>query len=74
MTKLVLSGDLSRQLTAVHGCIALCDEAGKTIGFFTPTPLQPRLEPLVSDEEMDRRLREDPSYSTDEVLEYLRTL
>ena len=74
MTSIVLSGDLSRRLTSVHGCIALCNEAGTTIGFFTPAPLKPRLEPIVSDEEMDRRVREDPTYSTNEVLAHLRTL
>jgi hypothetical protein len=74
MTKLVLTGDLSRQLTSIHGCVALCDDTGQTIGFFTPAaPDSPR-GPRVNDEELDRRDREEPIFTTDDVLAHLRSL
>jgi hypothetical protein len=54
--------------------VALCDEAGVTIGFFPPATRAPNLEPRIRDEEMDRRLREEPLFSTEEILAHLRTL
>jgi hypothetical protein len=74
MTKLTLSGDIGRQLTAVHDCVELCDEGGRTIVFFAPAVEGTPRGPRVSDEDLARREREEPTYSTDEVLAHLRTL
>jgi hypothetical protein len=74
MTKLTLPGDIGRQLTATHDCVELCDEGGRTIGFFTPAVEGALGGPRVSDEELTRREREEPTYSTGEVLAHLRAL
>jgi hypothetical protein len=74
MTKLTLTGDIGRQLTATHDCVELCDEVGRTIGFFTPISEGSPRGPRVSDDELARREREEPTYSTREVLDHLRAL
>jgi hypothetical protein len=74
MTKLKLPGDIGRQLTASQQCIELCDEAGQTIGFFTPATDPALLDPQISEEELDRREREDRTYSSSEVRARLRGL
>jgi hypothetical protein len=74
MTKLTLPGDIGRQLTASHDCVELCDEGGRTIGFFTPAVEGMRRGPQVSDAELARREREEPTFSTHEVLAHLRSL
>jgi hypothetical protein len=73
MTKLTVSGDLSRQLTVVQKCVELCDDTGHTIGFFTPAFRDIRA-PSISNEELDRREADDPIYRTHEVLAHLRSL
>jgi hypothetical protein len=74
MTKLVLPSDVGRQLTDAHDCVELCDEVGRTIGFFTPLAERAPSGPRVSDDELKRRDLEEPTYSTDEVMAHLRTL
>jgi hypothetical protein len=73
MTKLTISGDLGRKLAELQNCVQLCDDAGHTIGLFTPA-VELVLEPTISEEELDRREREEPFYSTQEVLAHLRSL
>jgi hypothetical protein len=70
MTRLTIDDALGSQLAGQQGCVELCDPSGKTIGFFTPLVpgSQPqRLEPKVSEEELDRREKEEQTYSTAEV-------
>ena len=74
MTKLTLHGEIGQQLTAAHQCLELCDDSGQTIGYFTPIVQGVALGPQVSEEELDRREREDSTYSTEEVLAHLRSL
>ena len=74
MTKLTLPGEIGRQLTAAHDCVELCDEGGRTIGFFTPAVSGTPRGPQVSDEELARRDREEPTFSTGDVLAHLHTL
>ena len=74
MTKLNLPGEIGRQLTATHKCVVLCDERGKTIGFFTPVSLEAYLDPQISEEELDRREREERTFTSAEVRERLRGL
>ena len=74
MTKLTLPGEIGRQLTAAHQCVELCDEGGQTIGFFTPASSQALLDPQISEDELDRRERDDRTYTSDEVRARLRGL
>jgi hypothetical protein len=74
MTKLTLPQDIGRQLTAADQCVELCDEAGRTIGFFTPILSPALLDPGISDKELDRREREDRTHTSDEVRARLRGL
>jgi len=57
--------------------VELCDEAGRSLGRFIPRldpALYEGLEPDISDEEIERRKREDRRYTTAEVLAYLEKL
>jgi hypothetical protein len=67
MTKLTLPGEIGQQLVAVHACVALCDDSGKTIGYFTPAESDNVLDPQISEEELDRREREDRTFSSGDV-------
>jgi hypothetical protein len=64
----------------------LCDESGRTIGFFLTVAEQERIQKLeeenrrllyerakaqVTDEELDKAEQETETYSTEEVLRYL---
>ena len=74
MTKLTMPSDIGRRLAATRDCVEVCDEVGRTIGFFTPVVAGTPRGPLVSDEELERRDRDEPTFSTDEVITHLRTL
>lgn len=74
MTKLTLPEKISLQLTAAHQCVELCDEQGQTIGYFTPAVPEALLDPQISEEEFDRREREDRTFTSDEVRARLRGL
>jgi hypothetical protein len=73
MTKITVPNEIGRQLAGVQSSVRVCDEAGHTIGLFTRTS-NLTLEPTVSDEELDRRAKEEPLYRTSEVLAHLRSL
>jgi hypothetical protein len=74
MTKLTLPANIGRQLTGIDQCVELCDEGGQTIGFFTPVSNEAYLDPQISEEELDRREREDRTFSSAEVRARLRGL
>jgi hypothetical protein len=74
MTKLTLPGEIGQQLVAAQACVALCDDSGKTIGYFTPAASDSLLDPQISEEELDRRERDDRTYSSSEVRARLRGL
>ena len=74
MTKLTLPQEIGLQLTGAHDCLELCDAEGRTIGFFTPAVSGEVRGPQVSDQELERRDRDEPSFSTAEVLAHLYTL
>lgn len=77
MTKITVPNELSTKL--LYGLlksrdgVELCDSSGFTIGTFTPSP-DLVLEPTISEEELDRREKEGPFYTTKEVLAHLRSL
>jgi len=74
MTKLTLPGEIGLQLGSAQECVALCDDSGKTIGYFTPAVPDALLDPQISEEELDRREREDRTFTSDEVCARLRGL
>ena len=81
MVKLMIDESLPGRLTGLGECAELCDGAGKTVGFFTPSHPQhkPPLQPRVSDEELDRRAaaaRANPesTFTTEQVKAHLRRL
>ena len=73
MTRITVAGAVGRQLAEIHNCVQLCDEAGQTLGLFTPAP-RLILEPSISADELDRREKEEPLIPTAEVLAHLRSL
>lgn len=71
MSKLLLNPDVVASLKNVTECAELCDEMGKTIGFFMPS-IGDRygfIEP--TSEELDQRSQESEEFNTSEVLESL---
>jgi hypothetical protein len=74
MTRLTLPQDIGRQLTSAASCLELCDEVGRTIGYFTPAVVGLVRGPQVSDDELERRDQDEPSYTTAQVLAHLMTL
>lgn len=76
MTRVFVDASLRSKLHDLSEPLELCDEAGRVIGRVFPAPevlLGAGREPLLSEEELQRRERE-PDYSTDEVLTYLERL
>ena len=72
MTQIYLDETLRAKLANPHEPFELCDESGQLLGHYTP--LIVRKGPQVSDEELERRDREDETFSTEEVLAYLERL
>jgi hypothetical protein len=77
MTRLILDKAAATRLRDVHERLALCDESGVILGYFTPAGEAVEYEdsiPPISEEELRRRLREDPTFTTAEVLDHLKKL
>jgi hypothetical protein len=77
MSTIVVDAAMRAKLLAAGDLAEIRDERGQVIGRFvaTPPPVVYVMEgELPSDEEIDRRLREGRSYSTEEVMERLRSL
>ena len=73
MTKITVPGDFGKQLVQTQDCAVLCDDAGQVIGYFTPA-FSEFAESYISEEELARREKEEPLYTTEEVLAHLRSL
>ena len=78
MTRLVLDGAMIEKLNDAHGRIELCDDSGRTLGFFYPTwyaemSEQDRRGPC-SDEELERRRKEPGGKPLSEILKRLEEL
>jgi hypothetical protein len=78
MQPIYLDADLSNKLAQLAQPIELCDPNGRIVGRFIPLPDISEWEPItpgVSDDEIERRMRSDERrYSTQEVLNHLRSL
>ena len=71
ITKLTISDDLRSKLAALAAPVALCDESGRTLGYFHPVPdrsLYEGVEPPISEEELDRREQEGGGRPLAEIL------
>lgn len=55
MTKIVLDAQTRAQLHDLKEPLEIVDEAGRLLGLFTPMVERARLEPRISDEEIQRR-------------------
>jgi hypothetical protein len=79
MTKVTVDAELRKKLLYFKTPLELCDEAGQVIARLTPsTPWNDpdnwvELTPPVSEDELQRRMSSDePTYTTQELLDQLR--
>lgn len=76
MTQIVLDASLRSKLYDLKQALELCDETGKVLARLVPVLDESQfelVEPSISAEELQRR-REEPDFSTAEVLAYLEKL
>jgi hypothetical protein len=73
MTQIILDEVLRSKLHNLTEALELCDESGTILARLIPvldeSAYEP-VEPAISAEELERR-RQEPDYSTAEVLDYL---
>jgi hypothetical protein len=77
MTKIIMNETLRGLLPDLSRPVVFCDEEGHIIGHFLPetlTMVGQREPPPLSEEEIKRRIMEEPRYTTAEVLAYLESL
>jgi hypothetical protein len=78
MTRLIVDATLPEKLVGLVHPVELCDAAGRVMGRYFPhlDPAEYDLEPPpISEEELQRRRASNQkTYTTAEVLEYLRKL
>ncbi len=76
MTQVILDADLRSKLKDLKEPLELCDESGNVRARLIPLLDSSQYEPVdmqLSTEELERR-RQEPEYSTAEVLAYLEKL
>ena len=74
MSRIVLDQDTIDKLGGIKETTILCDPQGRAIGILGPTS-DKQLQPQISDEELDRRIKNPGKlYTTEEVLDYLKSL
>ena len=72
MTRLILDPTIRTKLTDLSKQIEVCDEDGRTVGYFLPADIHRELirawsESQVSDEELDRRSNEPGGRTLKEI-------
>ena len=55
MVRIVIGPDVRRRLDGVFGVAEVYGDDGRLLGHFVPAPEGDRLDPQVSDQELDRR-------------------
>lgn len=76
MTQIVLDATLRGKLQGLSQPLELCDESGRVLARVIPVPDPSQYEPVepeLSTDELERR-RQEPEYTTAEVLAYLEQL
>ena len=74
MTRVIVGPDVWASLAAIKGPTQLCDEAGHVLGYFTPAaekPLYDKVQPRISEEELQRRRQEKGGRTLGEILDDL---
>lgn len=78
MTRVTINDALRAALGKLDEEIELCDESGKTVGYFLPseeaTAEDYRNIPPITDEEIKRLEAQTEWFTTTEVLDHLRNL
>lgn len=77
MVQITIDGAMRDKLSAAREEVRLVDEDGNVVGMFRPADLPPydhSLIPPISDEELDRRVRESGRTTLPEILERLKRL
>lgn len=78
MSTIVINAELRAKLLSTSGVAVLRDEAGNVIGRFVPQTSDSKVSNRnfddVTDEELDRREREDRRFTADQVRDRLRGL
>lgn len=74
MSRIVLDQETIDKLGGIKETTILCDPQGRAIGILGPTS-DKHLQPQISDEEIDRRIKNPGRrYTTEEVLKHLESL
>jgi hypothetical protein len=76
MTQILVDAVLRSRLHDLKQPLELCDESGKVLARMIPVPDPSQYEPIephINAEELQRR-RQEPDFSTAEVLTYLEKL
>ncbi|MGH7199588.1 MAG: hypothetical protein ACREJB_03225 [Planctomycetaceae bacterium] len=71
MTKIVIDAALPEKLHQIQERVQLCTEDGRIVGVFLPVvdkSLYERIEPPISEEELDRREKQGGGRSLQEIL------
>jgi hypothetical protein len=77
MTPITIDANLSNQLRGLFRPVEFRDSNGEVLGKFIPAVDISEWEPIspdVTEEELDRREKEDQWYTTEEVFAYLKSL
>jgi hypothetical protein len=74
MSRIVLDQETIGKLGGIKEATIICDPQGRAIGILRPTS-DKQLQPQISDEEIDRRIKNPGRrYTTEEVLKHLESL
>lgn len=76
MTRIVIDGELLGKLSYLSEPLEFCTESGEVLGSFTPHPDRAaalRAMPQFTEEELQRRAQ-GPGCTTEQVIEYLKSL
>lgn len=77
MTRLVVDAALLNKLGNLSDMIELCDDGGRVLAQVVPSPSSDEYdlsEPPISESELARREASDKWYTSEQVLQRLRTL
>jgi hypothetical protein len=78
MNRLIIADEaMQKKLGTGPEPVMICAPDGTVLGYFTPSGPQEKLklQPQISEEEMARRMADpSPGYTTEEVLQYLKSL
>ena len=72
MVRVVVNPETESKLVGVRHVTEVCDASGRVLGHFVPKVEAEVLDPGVSDEELDRREREESGRPLADILADLR--